>query len=172
MMTEEKPSFTGEYYSINEAYNNPKPIQDGGIPLMIAGGGEKRTLKTCALYGDMSNYAIWRGSVDDFRRKTEVLENHCHKIGRNPEEILKTWPTFTFIASSKEAARRKAENYFKEMGADRVGGLIGSPEELIKGIYEYINAGARMFILSFLGSNWKTQIDLFMDKVAPEFKRQ
>jgi F420-dependent oxidoreductase-like protein len=169
MMTEEKPSYSGEYYSIHEANNNPRPVQEGGVPLMIAGEGEKRTLRTCALYGDMSNYAIWRGTADDFRRKTELLEAHCQKIGRHPDEILKTWPAFTFIASSNETAKLNAENYFKEIGADRVGGLIGSPEVLIQSIYDYIDAGARMFILSFLGPSWREEVDLFMDKVVPEF---
>jgi F420-dependent oxidoreductase-like protein len=169
MMTEEKPSYSGEYYSINVAYNNPRPVQKEGVPLMIAGEGEKRTLRTCALYGDMSNYAIWRGTADEFRRKTEVLEAHCLKIGRDPDEILKTWPAFTFIDSSNETAKRNAENYFKEIGAGGVGGLIGSPEVLIQRIYEYIDAGARMFILSFLGPSWREEVDLFMDKVVPEF---
>ena len=91
MMTMEKTSFSGDYYSAVETYNSPRAVQEGGVPLMIAGEGEKRTLRTCALYGDMSNYAIWRGSPDDFRKKTEVLESHCYKIGRNPNEILKTW---------------------------------------------------------------------------------
>ena len=169
MMTEEKPSYTGKHYSIEEAYNNPKPVQEGGIPLMIAGEGEKRTLKTCAKYGDMANYALWKGTPDDFRRKTDVLEAHCHKIERNPDEILKSWPAFTFIDESSEGAKEKAVNYFKGFNSDVDGGLIGNPEEMIQGIYEYADAGAGMIILSFLGPEWRKEADLFMDKVAPEF---
>jgi F420-dependent oxidoreductase-like protein len=171
MMTLEKPSYNGKYYSINEAYNNPRPIQKGGVPLMVAGGGEKRTLRTCALYGDMSNYAIWRGTSKDFRRKTMVLESHCDEIGRKPEEILKTWPAFTFLASTEETAEKNAEEYFKAMGADGIAGLIGSPEGMIQRIYDYIDAGTQMFILSFLGPNWIEEVDLFMEKIIPEFKK-
>ena len=169
MMTEEKPSYSGEYYSIYEAYNKPRPVQEGGVPLMIAGEGEKRTLRTCAIYGDMSNYAVWRGTSDEFRTKTGVLEAHCHKIGRDPDDICKSWPAFTFIDSSDETAERNAENYFKETGAGEVGGLIGSPEALIQRIYEYIDAGVSMFILSFLGPSWRREVDLFAEKVVPEF---
>jgi alkanesulfonate monooxygenase SsuD/methylene tetrahydromethanopterin reductase-like flavin-dependent oxidoreductase (luciferase family) len=117
----------------------------------------------------MSNYAIWRGTSDEFRRKTEVLEAHCHRIGRDPDEISKSWPAFTFIDSSNETAERNAENYFKGIGGGGVGGLIGGPEELIQRIYEYIDAGARMFILSFLGPSWRKEVDLFAEKVVPEF---
>lgn len=169
MMTEEKPCYPGEYYLINEAYNHPRPVQEGGVPLMIAGEGEKRTLKTCALYGDMSNYAIWRGFADDFRRKTEVIESHCLKIDRDPDEILKTWPAFTFIDSSSEAVERHAKDFFVE-GGGGVGGLIGTPEVMVQSIYDFIDAGARMIILSFLGPNWRKEVDLFTEKIVPEFR--
>jgi alkanesulfonate monooxygenase SsuD/methylene tetrahydromethanopterin reductase-like flavin-dependent oxidoreductase (luciferase family) len=135
---------------------------------MIAGEGEKRTLKTCALYGDMSNYAIWRGKADDFRRKTGVLEKHCDMIGRNPEEILKTWPAFTFIDSSQENAKQYSDDFFEE-GGGGIGGLIGTPETMIQTIYEFIDAGARLIILSFLGPNWRKEVDLFVEEVKPEF---
>lgn len=168
MMTEEKPSYSGKYYSINKAFNNPRPVQKGGVPLMIAGEGEKRTLKTCALYGDMANYALWRGTVDVFRRKTEVLESHCYRIGRDPDEILKTWPAFTFIDSSQETAEGYAKKFFTDEGG--IGGLIGTPEMIVQNIYEFIDSGARMFILSFLGPNWQKEADLFIEEVIPEFR--
>ncbi len=169
MLIEEKPSYNGKHYSIDEAYNSPKPVQEGGIPLMIAGEGEKRTLKTCARYGDMANYALWRGTPDDFRKKTKVLEAHCHRIDRDPGEILKSWPAFTFIDKTSEGAKGKAVDYFKNFNSDMDGGLIGDPEEMVQRIYEYADAGAGMIILSFLGPGWKEEAELFMDKVAPEF---
>ena len=45
MFTEDSPSFEGRYYRIKEARNIPRPIQPGGIPIMIGGGGERRTLR-------------------------------------------------------------------------------------------------------------------------------
>ena len=167
MMTDEAPSFSGKYYSVDEAFNIPKPVQEGGVPLMIAGEGEKRTLRTCALYGDMSNYAIWRGSADDFKKKTLVLENHCHNVGRDSNKILKTWPAFTFIDSSKESAEHYAKQFFTDGG--RIGGLIGTPDAIVQTIYDFIDAGAGMIILSFLGPNWMKEIDLFYE-VVQEFK--
>ena len=167
MMTNEKMSHSGDYYSAVETYNNPRPVQEGGVPIMIAGEGEKRTLRTCALYGDMSNYAIWRGSPDDFKRKTEVLESHCNKINRDPDEILKTYPAFTFIDSSEVKGKQYAKDFFTDGG--KIGGLIGSPDTVVQSIYEFIDAGAGMVILSFLGPDWKKEIDLFIEQVIPEF---
>ena len=55
MFREETPTFEGRYYSIDDARNVPRPIQAGGPPIMIGGGGEKRTLRLVAQYADMCN---------------------------------------------------------------------------------------------------------------------
>src|SRR6266576_5656483 len=55
MFREEAPTFEGRYYRIQEALNFPRPIQPNGPPIMIGGGGEQRTLKLVAQYGDMCN---------------------------------------------------------------------------------------------------------------------
>jgi probable F420-dependent oxidoreductase len=61
---------------------NPPPI--ARIPLLIAGSGERRTLRLVAQYAD-----IWHTFADgeDFNRKAHVLDDHCAKIGRDPVEI-------------------------------------------------------------------------------------
>ena len=168
MMNEKTTSFSGKYYSTDKAYNQPPPIQNGGVPLMVAGEGEKRTLRTCAMYGNMSNYAIWRGTAEDFKHKTQVLESHCYRIDRDPGEILKTWPAFTFI----DRSQKKAEGYAKKFFTDDrgIGGLIGDPETIIQTVYGFQDAGAGMVILSFLGPNWIAELDLFKEEVMPEFK--
>src|SRR5207237_4629205 len=50
MFTEERPTFEGRYYRIEEARNLPRPVQEGGPPIMVGGGGEKRTLRLVAQY--------------------------------------------------------------------------------------------------------------------------
>lgn len=65
---------------------NPPPV--GKLPILIGGGGEKVTLKLVAQHAQM-----WHafGDVDTFRRKDEVLRGHCEAVGRDPEEIERTW---------------------------------------------------------------------------------
>ena len=86
MFTEETPSFQGRHYRIQEVLNNPKPVR-GRIPVLIGGGGEKRTLRLVAQYGDACNLF---GGPDDVRHKLDVLERHCADVGRDPAEITKT----------------------------------------------------------------------------------
>src|SRR5207237_6394298 len=78
MFTQEAPSFTGRYYRIEEALNVPRPIQPQGPPIMIGGGGERRTLKLVAQYADISNVF---GDAATARRKVEILGEHCHSLG-------------------------------------------------------------------------------------------
>lgn len=87
MFTEERPSFSGRYYRIDEALNVPRPLQPGGPRILVGGGGEQRTLRLVARYADISN---WFGSVEDMRRKGEILERYCAEEGRDPAAILRT----------------------------------------------------------------------------------
>jgi F420-dependent oxidoreductase-like protein len=86
MFTEQAPSFEGRHYRIQQALNNPKPIR-GRIPVLIGGGGEKRTLRLVAQYGDACNLF---GDAEAIRHKLDVLERHCADVGRDPAEITKT----------------------------------------------------------------------------------
>src|SRR3954468_8921171 len=56
MFTEERPSFEGRYYGIREALNVPRPIQQGGPPILVGGGGEQRTLRIAAQFADMTHW--------------------------------------------------------------------------------------------------------------------
>jgi F420-dependent oxidoreductase-like protein len=86
MFTEETANFQGTHYRVQQVLNNPKPIR-GRIPVLIGGGGEKRTLKLVARYGDACNLF---GDPDAVRHKLDVLERHCADVGRDPAEITKT----------------------------------------------------------------------------------
>ncbi len=84
MFTEEAPTFDGRYYRIHEARNVPRPVQPGGPPILIGGGGEKRTLQLVARYADMMNIF---GDAATVAHKVDVLRGHCEAVGRDPSEI-------------------------------------------------------------------------------------
>src|SRR3989442_1273778 len=94
MFTQETTTFDGRYYRTKDAINNPRPIRPEGIPIMIGGGGEKRTLRAVARYAD-----IWNGfgTPDEVRNKIDVLEQHCAAEGRDPATITHTKPGTLFI---------------------------------------------------------------------------
>lgn len=90
MLTRDTTSFTGKHYQVTDAHNVPRPLQ-ASVPIMVAGGGERRTLRTVARYGDACNVS---GTPDVIRHKLEVLAGHCADAGRDPAEITTTAALF------------------------------------------------------------------------------
>jgi F420-dependent oxidoreductase-like protein len=118
MLTEQAPSFQGRHYRIQEVLNNPKPIR-GRIPVLIGGGGEKRTLRLVAQYGDACNLF---GGPHDVRHKLDVLERHCADVGRDPAEITKT--ALYTVRDPLEAADKVAA--YTAIGVDGV--VVNMPD--------------------------------------------
>ena len=89
----------GKHYQVNGAIVRPLPLQEGGVPLWIAGAGEKVTLKIAAKYGAYSNFV---GPIEEFDRKSEILRGHCDAIGRDFAEITRS-SNFNTIVGETEA---------------------------------------------------------------------
>jgi F420-dependent oxidoreductase-like protein len=100
MFASEAPTFEGAHYRTHEVLNIPAPVR-GRIPIMIGGGGEKRTLKLVAQYADMCNFF---GDAEVFRHKIAVLREHCDAIGRDPASITVSRLGTLALTDSKDEA--------------------------------------------------------------------
>lgn len=105
MFTEERATFDGKYFRVDGALNNPKPLR-GDIPIVIGGSGERKTLRMVAQYADGCNLF---GDVEHARHLLGVLESHCERVGRDPEEITKTRMGAVVVAETHERALAKVE---------------------------------------------------------------
>jgi alkanesulfonate monooxygenase SsuD/methylene tetrahydromethanopterin reductase-like flavin-dependent oxidoreductase (luciferase family) len=85
LLTKEVSNFDGRYYKLTDARCEPKPVQRPRPPLVIGGGGEKRTLRAVARWADHWNFP--GGGVSVFDAKKEVLAKHCADVGRDVGEI-------------------------------------------------------------------------------------
>jgi F420-dependent oxidoreductase-like protein len=121
MFSEEQASFTGKFYAVKDAYNSPRPVR-GSIPVLVAGGGEKRTLDLVARYADACN--VVARDPADVRHKFDVLAAHCERIGRDPAEITRT--VFAFDTSDLAALAVSARS-LAAVGAD--GMIVVGPED-------------------------------------------
>ncbi|MCX5116060.1 LLM class F420-dependent oxidoreductase [Micromonospora sp. NBC_00362] len=81
--------FNGKHYQLAETINSPQPLSRPRPPIMIGGGGEKKTLLLVARYADACNL-FGRGGSDDVARKLDVLRGHCAAEGRDYDTIEKT----------------------------------------------------------------------------------
>ncbi|HJP40582.1 MAG TPA: TIGR03560 family F420-dependent LLM class oxidoreductase [Dehalococcoidia bacterium] len=105
-------SFQGEYYTLDEAPFAPKCAQTPHAPIMVGGGGEKRTLRTLSLYGDVLNVS---GSPEQAADKIAIMEKHCADVGRDPSEITRTVMIPVVLQDDPERAARFRENLGAQM---------------------------------------------------------
>jgi F420-dependent oxidoreductase-like protein len=120
LFTQHPATVTGAHYAIAGAYNSPRPVH-GSIPILVAGGGERRTLDLAARYGDACNVIA---DVAIVRHKFDVLRAHCERAGRDPAEITKTVFAFDTSDLAKLTADARA---LAAGGAD--GMIIVGPED-------------------------------------------
>ena len=144
MLRGEKVTFSGKHYSTTEAVNSPAAVSR--IPIMIGGGGEKKTLRMVAQYADESNIA--GGPITDLPRKLEVLAAHCERAGRDRSEITMTKMMNLCVAPTTE----EAEADLRAMAAvkgwnDEVIGMLkgimvfGDPDTVGERIVAALNTG-------------------------------
>lgn len=93
-----RATLEGKHFQVDGAIVRPLPLQNGGIPMWIAGGGEKVTLKIAAQYASYTNFA---GSLEEFDHKSAVLRGHCDAIGRDAAEITRSTNFNTIIGTSE-----------------------------------------------------------------------
>ena len=103
--------------------NSPQSISRPRVPIMIGGGGEKKTLRLVAQYGDACNVF---GSPEGIARKYRILDEHCAAVGRDPAEIERS--TLQDVNLSRESGRR-AESAAQVV--DRFGDLADAGAEHI-----------------------------------------
>jgi alkanesulfonate monooxygenase SsuD/methylene tetrahydromethanopterin reductase-like flavin-dependent oxidoreductase (luciferase family) len=153
MLTQSPASFTGKYFSIANAYNDPLP--NPPVPLMIGGSGEQGTLRTTAKYADWWNFGL--RPVEDFAHKKEVLQKHCAEVGRHFDEIVLS--AFHFVQLSG-AQTSGVPTYTLGYDADSV----------TRQLEAFVQLGVRHFMLRFLDFPSTTGVESFLRKVLPRFQ--
>ena len=86
MWSDDDGPFEGTHYRLGRTLNSPQPIRRPHPPILIGGGGEKKTLRLVAQYAQACNLF----GFDDVERKLDVLRGHCADVGRDYDEIEKT----------------------------------------------------------------------------------
>jgi F420-dependent oxidoreductase-like protein len=138
----------GKHYRATRLLNSPQSISRPRVPIMIGGGGEQKTLRLVAKYGDACNVG-W-GSPESVAHKLGVLRRHCEEIGRPSEEIEATTLT----------------------GGIRLGdgNRSATPEQLIDRFGELGDAGAQHILISVRDA-WETdQLERFGSTVIPALR--
>ncbi|NUO36214.1 MAG: LLM class flavin-dependent oxidoreductase, partial [Dermatophilaceae bacterium] len=190
MWTKGSATLDGRYYQVDGALCAPRPLQgtshpgspDNGIPMWIAGGGEKVTLKIVAQYAD---YANVDGTPDGFDRKSELLKGHCKDVGRDFDSIVRS-ANYNVVIGETEAdvedrlafngellrrggvPEKKVEEHVANL---RTQPAVGTPEKIVEVLGDMESRGMTYAITYFGEAAYdRSGIELFEEKVAPELK--
>ena len=153
LLTAEGPvDFNGRYYKLDKAPFAPRTGGSSHIPIMIGGGGEKRTLRTLARYGDIMNVG---GTPREFAAKIDVLNQHCADVGRNPAEISKTAFIILALQDDELKAERLRERFAPQASEEsrKRNMAVGNAEQIIEVLRRYEEAGADQVIFQSIPNN-------------------
>ncbi len=162
LTTQERTTFHGEHYQLTDAPMEPKAV--GPLPLLVGGGGEKRTLRIAAEHAQEWN--VW-STPDVFSHKSAVLDRHCHDLGRDPSEIRRSTQALLFLSDDQA--------YLDRIRGTDIGraALVGTPTEVTDVVGAYRDAGVDELIVPDFtigtGARRTETLDMFKEQVAIHF---
>lgn len=169
MWTEEpSASFNGKYYQIHNAYCNPKPIQKPSPPILVGGGGERKTLKIVAKYADACNLF---GSAETVKRKLNILKEHCKTVGRDYDSILKTKLGIIVFEDEKQTSEKKIEQIFKGVPEEQIRefAIYGTPEDVLRQIELFEQVDIQYLIVDLDPTQELEALNVFANKIIKKF---
>ncbi|MCX2928716.1 LLM class F420-dependent oxidoreductase [Mycobacterium sp. CVI_P3] len=172
-------SFAGKQYQVDGAIVAPKPLQEGGIPLWIAGGGEKVTLKIAAKYAQYTNFT---SDPEGFAHKSQVLAEHCRDAGTDFDAIVRSANVNAIIGSSPDDVTQRVQRVRDRLAgacgdaaADAMmttvsapGSAAGTPERVVESLTALRDLGCEYVICYFPEAAYdRSGIELFEREVIP-----
>jgi F420-dependent oxidoreductase-like protein len=142
----QRVTYSGTYYELNNAEVLVRPVQKR-LPILIGGGGERRTLRTTARYAD-----LWHGwgSPQDIAHKMSVLRAHCDDVGRDANAIDVVSGKRVVIRKDRGEARRVLEAIARTHGmTSPPDAFIGSSEDVVELVSGYAAIAVKEFIAPF-----------------------
>ncbi|MGA9377106.1 MAG: LLM class F420-dependent oxidoreductase [Mycobacterium sp.] len=169
----------GKHYKVDDAIVAPKPLQDGGPPLWIAGGGEKVTLKIAAKYAKYTNFS---SAPDEFARKSSILAEHCRVVGTDYDAIVRS-ANFNAVVGTSDSDvegrldRIRARQVTKAAEA-AVDGMLanvsspdsatGTPDQIVPRLQRMRDLGCEYAIVYFPEAAYdRSGVELFEREVIP-----
>jgi F420-dependent oxidoreductase-like protein len=154
--------FDGDYYTLRDAFLEPRPVQEH-LPLLVGGGGERRTLRVVARWADEWN--TW-GGPDVVRHKGAILDSWCEKLGRDPAAVTRSAQVALLLSEDEGwLARRRGTPAMRPT-------VVGTPDEVAEVLAGYAEVGVTEIIVPDMtfgrGSRRSDTIDLFAERVVPQ----
>ena len=136
------------HYETRHVRNDPPPLQPH-LPILVGGGGVRRTLRIVARHADANNLG---GGFERVQAREQILLQHCAEVGRDPAEIERTAGLGVVVIRDTEAdARRRLAELADHNGRARrwPSELVGTPASVAEAMRQYVGIGYRHLIAGF-----------------------
>jgi F420-dependent oxidoreductase-like protein len=163
----EKFSYAGAHYRLEDSPALPKPVQSP-VPLIIGGGGAKRTPALAARYA--TEFNIGFVGPDAVSAAYERVRAACDEAGRDPASLTYSVALTTVSGGDDGEVARRAAAVGQSIDDLRRGGLAGTPDEIIERIGAYADAGATRVYLQVLDLDDLAMIELIASRVLPQLR--
>ncbi|MDF6099815.1 LLM class F420-dependent oxidoreductase [Gordonia hongkongensis] len=175
-----RATLDGKHYTVDDAICAPQPTA-GRLPLWIAGGGEKKTLRIAAKYADYTNFD---GTPDGFAHKSSVLQQHCADLGRDFESITRSANYNVMLGETEADVERKLTDLEARLsnivGPDAASGSlgafrgmpgVGTPEQVAENLRGLADAGMSYGICYFPNiAVDREDLEMFEQRVIPALR--
>ena len=163
----ERFSFTGRHYSVTDSPALPKPLQVPHPPIVIGGGGPRRTPRLVARYA--SEFNVMFGSPEQVPEIVGRVRRACEAIGRDPATLGISVANTLVLGSDDEEVERRAATIGRTAELSRFG-FGGTPAQVADRIGQYRDAGIDTVYLQMVDLRDLDHLRLFAAEVLPTFR--
>jgi F420-dependent oxidoreductase-like protein len=156
-------SFKGEHYTLADAPALPKPVTKPHPPIVIGGGGPKRTPRLAARYASEFNTSF--RPFDDSERLFATVREAVAANGRSPESMTYSAALVVCVGRDEAEFAKRAAAIGREPAELRENGLAGTPSEVVEKIGRYAGIGTQRIYLQFLDLADLDQLELIASDV-------
>ncbi|GAB3155855.1 LLM class F420-dependent oxidoreductase [Microbispora hainanensis] len=156
-------SFTGAHYQLADSPGLPKPAQRPRPPIIIGGGGAKRTPRLVARFAD--EYNVPFHLPEDTAAAFDRVRQACDAVGR--ETVLLSAAQVVCAGRDEAEIARRAANIGRQVDELRVNGLAGTPQEIVDKIGRFAEMGAERLYLQVLDLHDLEHLELIAAEVLP-----
>ncbi|MGY1809155.1 LLM class F420-dependent oxidoreductase [Blastococcus sp. SYSU D00669] len=158
--------FDGRHYQVAGSPALPKPVQDGGIPVIIGGKGAKRTPRLAARYAAEFNVPF--ESAETNARLFAGVRAACEEAGRDPGSVVHSSALVLCVGKDDAELARRAAAIGRDVDEVRANGVAGTPAEAVDTLGRFAEAGASRVYLQVLDLADLDHLDLVAAEVAPQ----
>jgi F420-dependent oxidoreductase-like protein len=158
--------FDGRHYRLAGSPALPKPVQPGGIPIIVGGSGTRRTPRLAARYAAEFNVPF--ASAEENARLFDGVRAACAEEGRDPSSLVCSSALVLCVGTDEAEVARRAAAIGREVDDLREHGVAGTPSEAVDALGRYAEAGAQRCYLQVLDLSDLDHLDLVAAEVAPQ----